>query len=230
MRVVAPIPPTSTSDVWVAAQLFYHCAGWFNWASAARFSWGLLEQWFRASIARRCSTHLTRNKVTGIVSSFVDCANIRKSPFRGREAVFILSPFLPPLYALCRAESIPARWELKVLCEILPLELPLFHPAVMAIVAKGDLNPIPQKQAPISPIEAIRALDLASGDRSLPRGVRVYASVYILMVLAPLRFSDTNVVIRVWATETASGGRSRVRKRRVRPIIVRAAPTGGISE
>ena len=122
-----------------------------------------------------------------------------------------------------------ARWALKVFDGILALELPLRHPAVMAQVSKGALNPTPRKQAPPLPIELLQALGRVTGDKAIPFGFRLYASLYILMALASLRFSDTRVVFHVWVTETAFCGRSRDLKRKGRPIIAWASPIAGLN-
>ena len=90
-----------------------------------------------------------------------------------------------------RGPSAPgvARWEIKVYDEILSLNMPLRHPAVVAVTSRDRSGvPMPVKQAPILDFQLIVDLERVAMDSGSPMGMRFYASAYLLMVFASPRF------------------------------------------
>ena len=73
----------------------------------------------------------------------------------------------------------------------------------------------------------LRGLEKLAGDKAGPLGIQHVADGFLLMALASLRFPDTRAIFELWKNDTASRGRSRVSKRRGRPIIFRATPRNG---
>ena len=59
-------------------------------------------------------------------------------------------------------------------------------------------------------------------------GMRFYASAYLLMVFASLRFSDCRAVYGIWESDTAICGMSIDLKLKRRPIITWATPKRGL--
>ena len=228
LDIVFSPPPTATTDIWQAALLFYNAPGFFAEAMGAGIPTDELELCFRNAIERRCGTVNTRRKVAGFVSAFVAFAAGLQRKFYGKLALFAVVPFLTSLAH--RGRSVPplARWALKVFDEALSLELPLSHPAVLNAVRKGDMGPKQPKQAPMLPLELLRAIDDACRDESRPYGLRLYSALFMVMTMASLRFGDTKVVFFVWVSETALCGHSRDLKKKGRPIFTWAAPLAGV--
>ena len=98
--------------------------------------------------------------------------------------------------------------------EILSLGLPLNRPAVLdeikrrPAVADAVAPPPtpPLKQAPMMESELILAIEQAATNPSLPRGLRLFASTCLIMVIASLRFADTKIVYTLWQSGTAVCG------------------------
>ena len=91
-----------------------------------------------------------------------------------------------------RGASAPgvARWALKVYEEIISIALPLLRPAVVAVASRDRYGaPRPAKQAPMLELKVIMDIERAALDTGNPIGMRFYASAYLLMVFASLRFS-----------------------------------------
>ena len=216
------------TDIWQAALLFRLCPGFFQYGEDSNISYELLEIVFRSAIEKSCATLKTQRKVAGFVSAYVASAVSDRIPFYGRSAVFAISRFLQSLNQ--RGRSVPglARWALKVVGGILCLELPLGHPAVVAVVGKAKRTGIPEKHAPMLELPFIIWVETIACNGSVPFGMRYVASAFFLMIMASLRFSDTKVVFDLWVTETAICGRSRGLKRKGRPISNWAAPLAGI--
>ena len=149
MKVVFSSPPAKTVDVWVTAQLFASCPGFFSYGLDSNTPVTLIETCFRLAISKRCSTVNTQRKVAGFVSAFVAFACAQNSPFFGRAAVFALTLYLETLIARGPSAPSPARWSIKVFDEILGLDIPIGHPAVLAIIARANANPSAPKQAPM---------------------------------------------------------------------------------
>ena len=73
-----------------------------------------------------------------------------------------------------------------------------------------------------STIDIQLVLDLArlAIDFGRPTGMRFCASAYLLMIFAPLRFSDFKAVFGIWRTERSIGGRTLYLDRSPRPILL----------
>ena len=223
-------PISRKTDVWRAALLLRLRPGYFQYGEESNASYELLETVFRTALAKRCATRKTQRKAAGFVSAFVASAVSGRLPFYGRSAVFAISRFLQSLR--CRGRSVPglARWALKVADGILRLELPLNHPAVVAVVVVGKANRtgIPVKHAPMLELPFIIWLEATACNKGVPFGMRYLASAFFLMIVASLRFSDTKVAFDLRLTETATCGRPRDLKRKGRPLITWASPSVGI--
>ena len=82
-----------------------------------------------------------------------------------------------------------AKWSLEVYDEILSLSLHLGRPAVVALTTRDRSDvPKPVKQAPMLELKLLLDMGRLSIDRERPLGMRFYASAYMLMVFASLRF------------------------------------------
>ena len=113
--------------------------------------------------------------------------------------------------------------------DIFRLDIPIGHPAVLAVFSRARENPRPPKHAPILDIELFLAPEKLAADKGKPNGVRLIDAGYLLMVLASPRFSDTKVIFEFWENETALRGHSRDLRRRGRPVIFRDTPRGALS-
>ena len=154
----------------------------------------------------------------------------RKAHFFGEESLFALVEFLTKLRERGPTATGVARWALKVYEEILSLALPLQHPAAVAVSAKTTTGaPRLVKHAPMLDMQFVLDLEALAVDTGRPLGMRFYASAYLLMVFASLRFSDCKAFFEIWTTETAVCGRPIDLKLRTRPVITWATPIGGIN-
>ena len=220
--------PLAATDIWTAALLFYNAPGYFAEGNSANVPVEELELCFRNAIERRCGTVNTRKKVAGFVIAFVAHAVYARRKFRGKLALFAVVPFLQSLVHRGATVAPHARWALKVFDDALSLGIPLSHPVVLNVVRRGESGPKTGKLAPMLTLEALRAIDDACGDESLPFGMRLYFALIMALALAALRFGDTKVVYVVWASSSAFCGQSRGLKKKVRPIFTRAAPLSGL--
>ena len=170
-------------------------------------------------------------KAAGFVSAFAIYAAGETPPrrFSGEECLFAMVEFLTKLKEM--GPSVPgmAKWAFKVYEEILSLVFPLQHPAIVAVSSrtKSGIPPL-VKHAPMLELNLILDLERIAVDIGSPMGMRFYASAYLLMVFASLRFSDCKAIIELRTTDTAVCGRSIDLKLKTRPIITRATPIGGI--
>ena len=230
LRTIFSPPLRKLSCPWATALLFRDAPGFFRYADSCSVSPESLEACFRTAIGKRCATMKTQARASGFVSSFVMYAVSKKSVFYGDECLFILVDFLSKLRE--RGPSVPgvARWAIKVYEEILNLVMPLQHPAVVAVTGKNRSGiPKPVKQAPMLELKLILDLERVASDNGCPMGMRFYASAYLLMVFASLRFSDCKAVFDLWTTDTAVCGRSLDLKLKTRPVIAWATPIKGIN-
>ena len=188
----------------------------------------MLAAMFHIAIGKRCATEKSRVKVAGFASTYVMFAAQRKAIFHGEGALFVMIEFFTLLRR--RGKTVPgmAKWALRVYDEILNLTLPLDHPAIVALTAR-ERSELPKlaKQAPMLELCLLLDLERVSTDKERPLGMRFYASAYLLMVFASLRFSDVKAVFEIWRSETAICGRSIDKKQKSRPIITWATPSQG---
>ena len=77
-------------------------------------------------------------------------------------------------------------------------------------------------------LNLILDLERITVDSGSPMGMRFYASAYLLMVFASLRFSDCKAIIDLRTTDKAVCGRSIDLKLKTRPIITWATPIEGM--
>ena len=229
LRTIFSPPLKKLTCVWQTAKLFRGAPGFFRYAEWCRVGTELLEACFRLAIGKRCVTNKTQLKAAGFVSAFVLFAVDKQHHFYGFEALFALILYFSGLKN--RGVSVPgaARWALKVYDEILSLNLPLQHPAIVAVTSR-DRSGVPKvvKQAPMLDFQLIIDLERVALDGGCPMGMRFYASAYLLMVFASLRFSDCRAVYEIWESETAICGRSIDLKLKRMPIITWATPKRGI--
>ena len=211
-----------TVDVWATAQLFAACPGFSRYGSDADLPLEEIGKCSRLAVSKRRSTVDARRKVAGFAIAYVSFSNDARAPLVVRADVFSLATYMDSL--IVRGNSAPAlsRWSAKVPDGILGLDIPIGHPAVLAVVARAGTCPRAPKQAPMLQSDVILALDCVATDKAKPTGVRLVAAGYLLMALASLRFSGAMAVFEFRKNETASRGRSRDPKSRGRPIILRA--------
>ena len=212
----------------MTALLFRDVPGFSRWAEHCQVSHDLLAAMFNIAIGKRCGAEKSRIKVAGFVSTFVVFAVNRKALFHGQGSLFPLIEFFTLLRR--RGVTVPgmAKWALRVYDEILYLCLPLDHPAVVALTTKDRSDvPKPVRQAPMLSLDLLLDLERLTMDSERPLGMRFYASAYLLMVFASLRFSDVKAVFEIWRSATAICGRSIDKKLRSRPIITWATPSKG---
>ena len=228
MRTIFSPPLTKLVCPWQTALLFRDSPGFFRWAEHCKVSTDTLAAMFHIAIGKRCGAENSRVKVAGFVSTYVMFAAQRQALFYGEGALFSLIEFLTLLKR--RGVSVPgmAKWALRVFDEILSLNLPLDHPAIVVLTTR-DRSGVPKqvKQAPMLELQLILDLEKLTVDRERPFGMRFYASAYLLMVFASLRFSDVKAIFDIWRSGTAICGRSIDRKLRSRPIITWATPSQG---
>ena len=228
MRTIFSPPLTKLTCPWETALLFRDAPGFFRWAEYCQVSFNMLAAMFHIAIGKRCATESSRTKVAGFVSTYVLFAAQRKALFHGEGALFIIIEYLTLLRR--RGPTVPgmAKWALRVFDEILNLTLPLERPAVVALTTR-DRSEAPRqvKQAPMLTLELIIDLENLATDKQRPLGMRFYASAYLLMVFASLRFSDVKAVFEIWRTGTAVCGRSIDKKLKSRPIITWGTPSQG---
>ena len=231
LRTIFPPPLRKLKCPWETALLFRDAPGFFRYAEVCKVEPDALEACFRTAVGKRCVTLKSQVKAAGFVSAFVFYA-VAKSPpqsFFGAECLFVMVEFLTKLKE--RGPSAPgmAKWAFKVYEEILGLVFPLQHPAIVAVSGreKSGIPPL-AKRAPMLEMGLILDLERIATYNGSPVGMRFYASAYLLMVFASLRFSDCKAIIELWTTETAVCGRSIDLKLKTRPIITWATPIGGI--
>ena len=228
MRTIFSPPLTKSVCPWQTALLFRGAPGFFRWAEYCKVSADTLAAMFHIAIGKRCATGKSRTKVDGFVGTYVMFAAQRQALFYGEGALFAMTEYLTLLRR--RGVSVPgmAKCALRVFDEILNLNLPLDHPAIVVLTSRDRSGvPKPVKQAPMLELQLILDLERLSVDRERPFGMRYYASAYLLMVFDSLRFSDVKAVFDIWRSETAICGRSIDRKLRSRPVITWATPSQG---
>ena len=189
-----------------------------------------LAHMFHVAIAKRCGAGNSRAMVAGFVGTFVMFAVNQKALFYGQGALFPLIEFLTLLRRGGKSAPGTAKWAIRVFGEILTLSLPLDHPAVVALTTRDRSDvPKPVKQAPMLNLELLIDLERLTMDKERPLGMRFYASAYLLMVFASLRFSDVKAIFEIWRSATAICGRSIDKKLKSRPIITWATPSQGFT-
>ena len=142
---------TAPTDPWEVALLFRDSLGFFRYGQECGLGFEAMRQCFRSAISKRCSVKKSRGSVAWFVSSFVVFASENRMPFIGQHAVFCISAWLRSIRP--RGPSVPktGRYPLNVYNEILSLELPLNHPAVLAEIKKrpetigGVSPPLPRR-------------------------------------------------------------------------------------
>ena len=229
MGTIFPPPLKKLKCPWQAALLFRDAPGFFRYAERCRVEPGVLEACFRPAIGKRCATSKPQALASGFVSAFVLFAVEKQAQYYGVDTLFVLVEFFTKLRL--RGPTVPgvARWALKVYEEILSLVLPLYRPAVAAVTSRDrSAVPKPVKQAPMLDFQLILDLERLAVNDGMPMGMRFCASAYMLMVFAPLRFSDFKAVFELWTSDTAICGRSIDSKLKRRPIITRSTPLVGI--
>ena len=84
------------------------------------------------------------------------------------------------------------------------------------------------RQAPMAPYEFAIATERVSADNSQPEGRRLFCALFLLVIFASLRFSDTIEVVDIWRTKSAAEGRSVDQKLPGGEVITWAAARRGI--
>ena len=148
-------------------------------------------------------------------------------PFYGPSSVISVQKWLVSLRD--RGFSVPnnGRYALKVYAEALGVDIPLWHPGVLAVLRKP--RPRALKQAPPMTVDFVIALERLAVSSNKPFGLRYYAAMFVLMTLASLRFCDTRDVSALWVTESSVCGISIDRKNKVGDLITWAAPRAGFA-
>ena len=103
-----------------------------------------------------------------------------------------------------RGLSVPpiGRYSLVVFSVAMGIDMSSGHPAAI----KGTKLPKPPaKHAPI-PLVLLFMLAKQAGNKENPEGLRAYCSLFLLITLSSLRFSDTADVSASWLTDTAARG------------------------
>ena len=165
-----------------------------------------VESFVMTCLKNRGRTEKTLRGVSCLVAEFILFARSHDPPvpFYGPQSLIIITKWLVSLAN--RGFTVPnkGRYALKVYSEALGVDLPLWHPGVLAVVRK--LRPRKVRQAPPLPAEFIMALERVAISREEPFGMRYYAAMFVLMTLASLRFCDTRDVSEFCINDSAAHG------------------------
>ena len=149
------------------------------------------------------------------------------APLAGKGCVITITGWLEVLRL--RGHTVPnaGRRALAVVSQVIRLNLPLDYPDVK-MAGRLDSHAI-VKHAPMPPFELMSDFERVATNRSLPEGLRLYASIFTLMSLAPLRLSDLREVQQFRKSDTAACGRSVDQKCKFGTIKPWATPLTGLN-
>ena len=167
-------PLRKITCVWQTAKLFRGAPGFFRYAEWCSVGTELPGTCFRLAMGRRCAANKTQLRAAGFVSAFVMFAVGKQRHFFGFEALFALILYFTGLGD--RGVSVPgaASWALKVYDEILSLNLPLQHPAIVAVTSRDrPVAPKIAKQAPMLDFQLIVDLERVAMDGGVPHGYEI---------------------------------------------------------
>ena len=180
-------------------------------------------------MSNRCSKSKTLEAAARNAKEYYDFAQNRENviPFVGDDGVVCLAEWFISLQS--RGVTVPrkARYLLKVFGEALGIDFPLNHPGVSAATRMKRFKAV--KHAPAVPIDFVRKVEEYAASENQTWGVRLACSLFCLLVLASLRYSDTVKVFNVWKSGSAICGCSIDPKSKDGKIIYWATPIVGIT-
>ena len=111
--------------------------------------------------------------------------------------------------------------------EVLELHWNLAHPSIK--VDKRDHRWRSRRRAPTVPFEFLAKLDAIASSKDQNSGLRLFCSMFLLMIHAASRFADTLEILTIERTKTVLRGRSVDQKDPTGPLIAWAAQREGIT-
>ena len=179
------------------------------------------------ALSNRFRTVATRERVCEFAQQFLEFALYRSRPlpfYGGTSAPEIVSR---TDHIRLRGESVPhlGRYFLVSFGDAAGVDFAAERPAVRAESTARRIRAA--ESAAGVPIDLARKMGWAATDSSRPAEMQSMAALFLLLIFAPLRFSDIRDVTEIWVTETALRGRSLDRKDKGGLVRSRAAPKSG---